>query len=61
MTTRFLYHPQDGHTVCGVLALPHRGQTLRDGALSFQAPARVLRLFDFDFFFFGTATAGLQG
>jgi hypothetical protein len=28
--------------------------------LSFQAAARVLRLFDFDFFFFGTATVGLQ-
>ena len=38
--TRFLYQPQDGHTVCGVLAWPQRGQTLRAGAASFQAPAR---------------------
>jgi hypothetical protein len=53
---RFLYQPQFGHTVCGVLALPHRGQVLRAGAPSFQAPARRLRVFDFDFFFFGTAT-----
>jgi hypothetical protein len=42
------------------LALPHRGHRLRAGASSFQAAARVLRLFDFDFFFFGTATVGLQ-
>jgi len=40
--------------------LPQRGQRLRDGASSFQADARVLRLFDFDFFFLGTATVGLQ-
>ena len=60
MTTRFLYQPQDGHTTCGVLAFPQRGQVLRAGALSFHAAARVLRLFDFDFFFFGTATLGLQ-
>ena len=26
--TRFLYQPQDGHTVCGVLAWPQRGHTL---------------------------------
>ncbi len=37
--------------------MPQRGQTLRAGAPSFQAPARWLRLFIFDFFFFGTATA----
>ncbi len=55
MAERFLYQPQDGQTVCGSLALPHRGQTLRAGALSFHAPARWLRDFDFDFFFFGTA------
>ncbi len=60
MTTRFLYQPHDGQTVCGVFALPHRGQVLRAGASSFQADARVLRLFDFDFFFLGTATVGLQ-
>ena len=58
MTTRFLYQPQLGHTVCGVLAFPHRGHVLRAGAPSFQAPARRLRDFDFDFFFFGTATVG---
>jgi hypothetical protein len=37
------------------LALPHRGHRLRAGALSFQALARRLRVFDFDVFFFGTA------
>ena len=37
--------------------MPQRGQVLRAGAPSFQAPARWLRLFIFDFFFFGTATA----
>jgi hypothetical protein len=55
MAERFLYQPQDGQTVCGSLALPHRGQTPRAGAFSFHAPARRLRDFDFDFFFFGTA------
>src|SRR5215218_3641842 len=53
--TRPLYHPQEGQTVCGRLAEPQRGHTLREGASSFQAPARRLRLFDFDFFFLGTA------
>jgi hypothetical protein len=56
MATRSLYQPQEGHTVCGNLAAEHRGQTLRDGADNFQLPARRLRVFDFDFFFFGTAT-----
>ena len=56
--TRFLYQPQVGHTVCGIFALPQRGQVLRAGAPSFHAPARRLRVFDFDFFFFGTATVG---
>jgi hypothetical protein len=37
------------------LALPQRGHRLRAGALSFQALARRLRVFDFDVFFFGTA------
>ncbi len=46
--------------MCGCFAFPQRGQVLREGASSFQAEARVLRLFDFDFFFLGTATAGLQ-
>ena len=55
--TRSLYQPHAGHTVCGSLAAAHRGHTLRDGADSFHAPARWLRVFIFDFFFFGTATA----
>ena len=55
--TRSLYQPQAGHTVCGSLAAAQRGHTLRDGADSFQAAARWLRDFDFDFFFLGTATA----
>ncbi len=55
--TRSLYQPQAGHTVCGSLAAAHRGHTLRDGADSFHAAARWLRVFDFDFFFLGTATA----
>jgi hypothetical protein len=42
------------------LAAPHRGQTLRAGTASFQLPARRLRVFDFDFFFLGTATVGLR-
>jgi hypothetical protein len=37
------------------LVAPQRSQLLRDGAESFQAEARRLRVFDFDFFFFGTA------
>src|SRR5690349_20154494 len=41
----------------GRLALPQRGQMLRAGASSCQAAARWLRLFDFDFFFLGTAIA----
>jgi len=52
-----LYQPQALHTVWGNLAEPQRGQMLRDGAPSFQAPARWLRDFIFDFFFFGTATS----
>ncbi len=60
MTTRLRYHPQFGQTVCGVLALAQRGQVLRAGAASFQLPARRLRVFDFDFFFFGTATGSLR-
>jgi hypothetical protein len=55
-TTRFLYQPHDEHTVWGVFAAPHRGQTLRGGAFSFHALARRLRVFDFDVFFLGTAT-----
>lgn len=54
-TTRSLYQPHSEHTVCGTLALPHRGQRLRGGALSCQALARRLRVFDLDVFFFGTA------
>jgi len=55
--TRFLYHPHEGHTVWGRLEAPHRAHTLREGAESFHAEARPLRVFDFDFFFLGTATA----
>jgi hypothetical protein len=55
--TRSLYQPQAGHTVCGSLAAAQRGHTLRGGADSFHAPARWLRVFIFDFFFLGTATA----
>ena len=55
-TTRFLYQPHTGHTVCGLFALPQRGQVLRAGADSFQLLARRLRVFDFEVFFFGTAT-----
>ena len=57
MATRFLYQPHALHTVCGSLAEPQRGHRLREGEPSFQAPARWLRVFIFDFFFFGTATA----
>jgi hypothetical protein len=39
------------------LELSQRGQTLRAGAPSFQAPAMWLRPFIFDFFFFGTGIA----
>ena len=45
--------------MCGSLAEPQRGHTLRAGAPSFHAPARWLRVFILDFFFFGTATVGL--
>lgn len=60
MTTRFLYQPHDGHTVCGVRAPPHREQVLRAGASRRQLLARRLRVFDFDFFFLGTATGSLR-
>ena len=36
------------------------GRCCAPGRSSFQAPARRLRVFDFDFFFLGTATAGLR-
>jgi hypothetical protein len=42
------------------LAAPHDGQVLRAGMLSLHELARRLRVFIFDVFFFGTATAGLQ-
>lgn len=54
---RPLYQPQVGHTVCGTFAALQRGQTLRAVEPSFQLLARRLRVFDFDFFFFGTAMA----
>ena len=60
MTARFLYQPQDGHTVCGSFAAAQRGQTLRAGAARRHDPARWLWVFIFDFFFLGTATVGLQ-
>jgi hypothetical protein len=57
MAWRPWYQPQFPHTTCGILAAPHRGQTLRDGAFTVQADARRLRLFIFDVFFLGTAIA----
>lgn len=56
MAWRPLYQPQLGQTVWGTLAWRHWGQTLRAGTDSFQAPARRLRDFDLEVFFFGTAT-----
>jgi len=56
MATRPLYQPQVPHTVCGNLAAAQRGQVLRDGAERRQLEARRMRVFDFDFFFLGTAT-----
>ena len=55
MATRSLYQPQAGHTVCGSLAAAQRGTRCAPVPSSFQAPARWLRVFDFDFFFLGTA------
>ncbi len=54
--TRPLYQPQVPHTVCGILAAAQRGHVLREGALRRQLEARRMRVFDFDFFFLGTAT-----
>ena len=54
--TRPLYQPQLPHTTWGSLADWHRGQVLRDGAPRRQLDARRMRVFDFDFFFLGTAT-----
>ena len=45
----------------GNLAAEQRGQMLRAGADNRQLLARRLRVFDFDFFFFGTATAVSSG
>src|SRR4051794_17286106 len=53
--TRSLYQPQLGHTVCGSLAAAHRGQTLRAGACRRMLADLRLCVFDFDFFFLGTA------
>src|SRR5258706_15200944 len=47
--------------MCGTLAAPQRGQTLRDGASSVHAEARRLRLFIFEVFFLGTAIAKRRG
>ncbi len=57
MAWRPPYHPQLGHTTWGTLAAPQRGQRLRDGASSFQAEARRLRLLALEVFFLGTAMA----
>jgi hypothetical protein len=54
--TRPLYQPQVPHTVWGNLAALQRGHVLRDGATRRQLEARRMRVFDFDFFFLGTAT-----
>jgi len=51
-----LYQPQLPHTTWGSLADWHRGQVLREGAPRRQLDARRMRVFDFDFFFLGTAT-----
>jgi|GEM_PF-1924695 len=42
--------------MCGRLAAPQRGQLLREGAMRRQFEARRIRVFDFEVFFFGTAT-----
>src|SRR5690606_24202591 len=55
MACRPPYQPQLPHTMWGCLAALQRGQTLRDGASSFQAEARRLRLLALDVFFLGTA------
>ena len=55
MAWRPLYQPQLGHTVWGTLAASQRGQLLRATTPIFQLLARRLRVFDLDFFFFGTA------
>jgi hypothetical protein len=61
MAWRPWYQPQLPHTMCGTLAAPQRGQTLRDGAFNVHADARRLRLFIFEVFFFGTAIAKRRG
>jgi hypothetical protein len=55
MAWRPWYQPQFPQTMCGRFTAPQRGQVLRDGAVSVQADARRLRLFDFEVFFLGTA------
>ena len=54
MAWRPWYQPQFPHTMWGRLVAPQRGQMLREGALTRQADARRIRVFDFDIFFFGT-------
>ena len=54
--TRPLYQPQVPHTVWGSLVAAQRGHVLRAGADRRQFDARRMRVFDFDFFFLGTAT-----
>jgi hypothetical protein len=55
MAWRPLYQPQLGQTVCGIFAAEQRGQLLRATVPILQLLARRLRVFDLDFFFFGTA------
>ncbi len=54
--TRPLYQPHVPQTVCGSFVALQRGQVLREGAPRRQLAARRIRVFDFDFFFLGTAT-----
>lgn len=61
MATRPLYQPHAEHTVCGMRALPQRGQVECAGAASFQFAARRLRPFIFEVFFFGTAMTTNSG
>ncbi len=54
--TRPLYQPHVPHTVWGIFVAEQRGHVLRAGAERRQFDARRMRVFDFDFFFLGTAT-----
>jgi hypothetical protein len=54
---RPLYQPQFEQTVWGTLAWRHWGQMLRAGSAIVQALARLVRVWDFEVFFLGTATS----